>query len=367
MKKIFIPIMLVLAATLVFAKADTASVAVLQFKDIFWCVENDYAVIVGNIYDYNEGNVYDYYDEKWAESGVMAIPAEINGFPVKIFDGHFDMFSPEKVALPEGLTTIRKGAFNCSPIIELKIPSTVTLIEPGAIRYCNELEKIDVDPNNINYTVINGLLYTKDGKELLYCPPKIETDDGTLIIPSGTEKVQSYAFTTCSVEALIFQEGLTVLEDYALVEGWFRSVYFPSTLEYMGDYSFCSVGNESVYFQTDLPKFGENVFASSTNTKVFIGDSEGIPVEDLNSARGSQPEPSVNNKADIPKQTDEPEKAPAPGRTNEPEKTVALEQTDEPEKADMTVKKQALIVLIPVLILGIVLVTIYQCNWRRKR
>lgn len=281
---------IIMAVMIVPAQASTTPTDVYQFEDMFWKVENDYAVVIGNIYD------NDMIPAEDAGTTRMVVPAKIDGFPVKVFDGHFDMWSPQEVVLPEGLTTIRADAFNDAPIIQISIPSTVTSIEPGAIVFCDELEEIHVEPGNANYAAVDGILYTKDGKELLCCPPQIETDNGTLAIPAGTEKVQSLAFTNCyGIKKLIFPEGLTALENSAISENSFaEAVYFPSTLEYMGEFSFSATYCPDIYFAGDSFTFESRTFEGSRNTTVHLGEGVTMPIADFvrsDKTETARPEP----------------------------------------------------------------------------
>ena len=62
----------------------------------------------------------------------------------------FFMSGIEKLALPDRVEEIRCRAFGYSAIKELVIPATVTIMEDGAFRYCNNLESIEILGNNIN-------------------------------------------------------------------------------------------------------------------------------------------------------------------------------------------------------------------------
>jgi hypothetical protein len=69
------------------------------------------------------------------------------------------------------VTAIDEYAFNCDEkITTINIGASVTDIKPMAFYSCYALKNFTVDKNNPKYTDIDGVLYTKDGKELVCMP-----------------------------------------------------------------------------------------------------------------------------------------------------------------------------------------------------
>ncbi|MBR3219461.1 MAG: hypothetical protein IKF77_06020, partial [Thermoguttaceae bacterium] len=52
-----------------------------------------------------------------------------------------------------------------------QVPDCVSSIENGAFWGCTSLNNINVSPNNLTYNSIDGVLYSKDGTELIRFPP----------------------------------------------------------------------------------------------------------------------------------------------------------------------------------------------------
>ncbi len=66
--------------------------------------------------------------------------------------------------------------------------------------------RIIVSEENSELTAMDGLLYTKDGKELLRVPPATK---GTLTLPEGTERIAPYAMYGCTaIETLVLPASL---------------------------------------------------------------------------------------------------------------------------------------------------------------
>ena len=104
-----------------------------------------------------------------------------------VYDGYLLKFPTE------GVTGIKSGAFLSAPagIMETYIPANITVIEPGAFHGLGELEWIEVDALNPNYTSADGALFTADMSCLLKFPPA-RTD--IYNVPGSVVRVADFAF-----------------------------------------------------------------------------------------------------------------------------------------------------------------------------
>lgn len=104
--------------------------------------------------------------------------------------------SIESVIINDGITSIGQYAFSsCSKLKSVTIPASVKDINKRAFQYDSNLNEINVNKNNSNYTSIDGVLFTKDKKQLIIYPAGIP--NSTYVIPDGTTKVWTDAFTSC--------------------------------------------------------------------------------------------------------------------------------------------------------------------------
>lgn len=95
-----------------------------------------------------------------------------------------------KIVLPDSIETISFSLHENPLVKELYIPkNTKNLwLANGAAQ---NLKAINVDPQNMTYTSIDGVVYSKDMSEIIRCPGGKE---GDLVIPDGVTKIDEKAF-----------------------------------------------------------------------------------------------------------------------------------------------------------------------------
>lgn len=95
-----------------------------------------------------------------------------------------------------GGSTINGGAFaDCSYLVSVDIPSSVTSIGTAVFSGCSKLESIQVNANNSNYASLDGILYNKQKTAIIAIPKAIK---GTVAIPNGVVSISSNAFADCT-------------------------------------------------------------------------------------------------------------------------------------------------------------------------
>lgn len=123
----------------------------------------------------------------------------------------------EKVVLPQSITTIGFMAFaGPSGLSSINIPNSTFDIVEYAFRMSGAF--FTVGSENINYSSLDGVLFSKDKTILLSYP---SSKEGNYDIPSTVTTIEQFAFYGCS--------SLT-------------SVVFPSSIIKIGDFAFCECG-----------------------------------------------------------------------------------------------------------------------------
>ena len=209
------------------------------------------------------------------------------------------------IALKDGTVSISPNAFsNCSGLISINIPNSVTNIGQSAFSGCTNLATIDV-PNSVtsigNDAFSKTAWYDSQCDGLVYAGKVVykykgKMPDGTSVdIEEGTASISSYAFAYCtSLSSITLPNSLTSIGEYAFYKcssltgiiipntvtcighdafnGCFSlmSVNIPSSLNMIEDYTF----NEcSSLTEVDIPKsvtsIGSGAFSNCTNLTII--------------------------------------------------------------------------------------------------
>ena len=153
-------------------------------------------------------------------------------------------FSLTDITLPSTLQTIGVWAFaDCRSISgEFVIPANVVSIGELAFLYCYEFTSFVVDENNAYYKSVDGVLFSKDGENLIFFPAQKK---GTYSIPDGTTTIGNYAFEGSALTGdLIIPEGVKIIGNSAFINCYsITGLSLPSTLENLENRAFAYCKN----------------------------------------------------------------------------------------------------------------------------
>ncbi len=163
-------------------------------KDLTWSLSEDDVLTISG-----EGDMFDYDttdDRGWKE--------EYSGGPHKVVleegvtsigDSAFmGCVNIEEVTIPDSVTDIGEDAFfGCWCLEKVEISANVTEIGKQAFYACGSLEEIVVLEDNPNYSSENGVLFNKDGSELI-CYPGGLSDQIYYEVPESVTSIANYAF-----------------------------------------------------------------------------------------------------------------------------------------------------------------------------
>ena len=123
----------------------------------------------------------------------IEIPVSVTSIGVAAFS---DCSGLTKVTIPESVTSIGLSAFSgCDGLTSIEIPQSITEIGELAFSHCKRLRSIQVDSKNENYTSIDGVLFSKDGTRLLQYPDG--KDGATCTILASVVSIDLWAFYGC--------------------------------------------------------------------------------------------------------------------------------------------------------------------------
>ena len=118
--------------------------------------------------------------------------------------------------VPEGARRIAFNAFGSSGVNQIGIPASVEEIEPGA--FYTVQGSLSLDEGNASYRLIDGSLYTADGKSLLaYFPadPYAEEPQTEFTLPEGVAHIASYALAESGLSRVVLPASLEQIDAYA--------------------------------------------------------------------------------------------------------------------------------------------------------
>lgn len=104
--------------------------------------------------------------------------------------------------IPESVTSIGNAAFwNCAGFSSITIPASVRTIGAGALNcegwsYNDRFTSISVSEYNPSYQSVNGVLYSKDGTQLIKYP--CGKTDTSFTVPSSVVSIAEGALKTCA-------------------------------------------------------------------------------------------------------------------------------------------------------------------------
>lgn len=151
------------------------------------------------------------------------------------------------VTVSTNVIAIGSGAFSqCNSLTNLAIPASVISIGQGVVDQCAKLTTIAVDPNNLVYSSLGGVLFDKNQKTLIRYPGGAAT---VYTIPSGVTSLTNGAFSYCSITSVTIQYGVTNIGPFAFfVSQSLTNLTVPSSVTTIGQdaFSYCPIANLTI-------------------------------------------------------------------------------------------------------------------------
>lgn len=164
------------------------------------------------------------------------------------------------IRLPDGLKRIGSGAFeDCENLREIVIPDSVTDIGFAVFLGCRSLPpvvigknvarigggafsgtgcKLVVPDDHPHFKFEDGILYSKDSKELLSCVTV--PDGGRIVVPPGVKEIAPYAFAMCpGLTEVLLPAGVKTIREWAFSRcTGLKHVEMPDSVTEIGTFAF---------------------------------------------------------------------------------------------------------------------------------
>lgn len=189
------------------------------------------------------------------------IPSSVTDIENYAFFGCSNLLS---VNLPQGLSSLGDGLFaNCNKLTSISIPESVTSIGTDNFGSCSSLASIDVAVGNPSYLSVDGILYNKAKTSLIFYPRgKAES---TYVMPSTVTIMENGALNNSpTLIRVVLSPNLTVLGDSALQGcSGLTSIDLPQGLTSigMGAFAGCS-GLTSISIPSSVTLIGAGAFTN---------------------------------------------------------------------------------------------------------
>jgi hypothetical protein len=176
------------------------------------------------------------------------------------------------VMIPGSVTNIGCGAFqNCAALTNVAIPASVTGIGDYAFRACSSLMTITVDPQNTNFTSLDGVLlgipFNVNQTSLIQYPGG---KAGSYTVPNSVNWINSFAFDSCAaLTNITFNGNVFNIGDWAFAAcSGLTSVAIPYNVGGYSSYTFescSSLKSVSIIIPGTSSLIGIHSFDGCTN------------------------------------------------------------------------------------------------------
>lgn len=177
----------------------------------------------------------------------LEIPDEIDGVPVaKIAD---------------------YAICNSESLKEITVGKNVSEIGSWAFTNNTSLKEFKVSPDNRNFRSVDGVLFTRDMKTLLFFPADKSADNAEYAVPDGVETIRSKAFYKCGgVKSVALPGSLKHIEEMAFYKcSSLGTPVLPEGLRTIGkDAFFGCTGLTEITIPASVVKIDKYAFFSCT-------------------------------------------------------------------------------------------------------
>ena len=195
---------------------------------------------------------YRFKEKAFAGSAFLNLPSHNgliskNGVIFAVDDDTTEIAIDDDYSMPEDLNLkhVKKMIlYHLNHIASLitVFPETVVIADESAgtkTRYNygvfnnKRIKNFEVRPDSQSLTVIDGILYSKNGQRLLKCP---QGKTGHVSIPEGTRTILAEAFRGCMISSVSLPDSLTEIKDNAFSSSMMQEIDFGHGITSLGNY-----------------------------------------------------------------------------------------------------------------------------------
>ena len=177
----------------------------------------------------------------------------------------------KKVNIDEGITTVDMSMFSdFENLSEVSLPKSVKNV--ASLSECSSLVSINVPEDNETYSTVDGVLFSKDCKKLIYYPAG--KSNSSYNIPASTITICADAFSDCkNLQEVTLPENIVRVEDGAFSENSsLKTLNYLGKEPLSGDFSFKNP--PKVLVCTDYN--GDELFGIKVSKVFGTGNHDGL-------------------------------------------------------------------------------------------
>lgn len=200
---------------------------------------------------------------------IVVVPSKLGGVPVKsigvaafgandnvVGERKYAKECVQKVIIPEGVTTIKKWAYNqCKNLQSIRLPDTLETIGEQAFWLCDSLESITI-PKNASNTAGGAFMACRGLKEVVFS--------------DGVTEISNKMFITCtSLNSVTIPDTVTSI-GYQAFGGCknLKEINIPDSVETLGESAFSGCETLSkVKLSDNITSIQKNTFYGCTSLK----------------------------------------------------------------------------------------------------
>lgn len=181
----------------------------------------------------------------------------------------------ESITIPDSVTSIGDSTFYACYLTSITIPDSVISIGANPFRRCFGLTNINVSNLNRNYKDEDGILFSKDGTELIAYPA--EKGNINYIIPEGVVNINNLSFDWCiNLENIIIPNSVTNIDEMAFSScNGLTSITIPNSVTNIGNDAFLGCHKlESIFIYNDKIQLGEEICVENKEFVTLYGHKD---------------------------------------------------------------------------------------------
>ena len=162
---------------------------------------------------------------------------------------------------------------NCIGLTHVHLGKSVETIGENVFLNSDSLTSITVDEENPYFMVDDGVLYSKDKRELLYCPKNFS---GIYRVAEEVKRIGKSAFRNCNqLTEIVLPEGLEVIGDTAFYGcTQLKQISLPKSVSQIGAYAYKGCPLQGTLDLMNIKDIGEGAFEGCTGlTSVVLPEN----------------------------------------------------------------------------------------------